>query len=248
MRINNLIGLIPAAGRGMRLSTYTARIPKSLLRVAGRPIIERNICIMRDYLGIKIIYILVSYKKEQIMDYLKDGKDMGVSIVYIKVGNIQKGLAYGVLDAQKYIKNNFCVILGDEVYYDSNHSEMTAFLKKDFSAVCAVKKVRCPLIIKKNYSVEIKDNLIVSLIEKPEATLNNYLGCGTYLFKPDIFNYIKITPHSPKTKRVELVDVINLIAKKEGKVYPFMLKGGYINVNDVDDYNSANYMIRRRAA
>jgi glycosyltransferase involved in cell wall biosynthesis len=73
---------------------------------------------------------------------------------------------------------------------------------------------------------------------------NNYLGCGTYLFRPNIFDYIRITPPSLKTKRVELTDVINLMANKGGKVYPFKLKGEYINVNNIDDYNAANYMLR----
>lgn len=239
-----LVGLIPAAGRGIRLTPHTGRIPKSLLKVGGKPIIEQNIGLLRDALGIKQVYILIGYKKELIMDYLKDGKHLGVEIVYINVSKVEDGLAQGVLEAEKHLKDDFCLLLGDEVYYQSNHHELLTFLKKDFSAVCAIKEVKHHYIIKKNYAVEIREGRITSLTEKPELPPNNYLGCGTYLFKPDIFEYIKMTPPSLRSKRVELTEVINLMSQKSGKVYPFILKGNYINVNDIDDYNAANYMIR----
>lgn len=241
---DKLIGLIPAAGRGIRLCSHTGRVPKSLLKISERPIIEKNISIMREALGIKTIYVLLGYKKEDIRRYLKDGKAFGVDIRYIEVSDVKKGLAFGILEAEKYISGNFCVILGDEVYYNSNHRDLLSFAERDFSAVCCVKEVKHPSIIKKNYSVDIKNGEVVSLFEKPENPNNNYLGCGTYLFKQDIFDYIRTTPPSTKSKRVEITDVINLIAGRKGGVLPFLLKGDYINVNNIDDYNAANYMLR----
>jgi dTDP-glucose pyrophosphorylase len=242
--MKELIGLIAAAGKGMRLHPDTEYLPKPLLKIDGIPILQRNIELMRDSLGIRQIYILVGYKKEMIVDAFGDGKKFGVAISYIIVDNIEQGLAEGVYLAKEKIHDIFCLILGDEVYYRSNHSEMLELLEKDFSAVCAIKEVKSPFVIKKNYSVEIDNGQIISLVEKPEIIKNNYLGCGTYLLKPDFFDFIKITPPSLKTKRVELIDVINLVAQKTGKVYPFMLKGEYVNVNNIDSYNLANYTLR----
>jgi UDP-N-acetylglucosamine diphosphorylase / glucose-1-phosphate thymidylyltransferase / UDP-N-acetylgalactosamine diphosphorylase / glucosamine-1-phosphate N-acetyltransferase / galactosamine-1-phosphate N-acetyltransferase len=243
---NKLTGVIPAAGRGIRLSPHTARLPKSLLNVGGEPIIERQIKIMRDSLNIKDIYILVGYKARQITEYLKDGSSFNVTISYVKINDIEKGLANGILQLQKYIKNDFCVMLGDELYYKPNHQQLLSFLDKDFSAVCAIKEVKHPHIIKKNYAVDIRNNLIVKLTEKPQVVTNHYLGCGTYIFETTIFDYINITPASPRTKRVELTDVINLMASEGQKIYPFMLQGDYININNADDYNEANYILRSR--
>ena len=242
--VNNIKGVITAAGMGIRLSYHTGRMQKSMLKVGDKPIIEHNIRIMRDCLGIKSIYILVGYKKEQVISYLKDGRDFGVEISYIEINDIAKGLASGLLEAQKHVGDTFCVILGDEVYCDTNHRDMADLLNKDFCAICAIKEVKHPYIIKRNYSVDIKNNLIVSLIEKPSTVTNHYLGCGTYIFRKEIFDYIRRTPVSARSKRVELTDAINLAAKGTGKVIPFMLKGNYINVNNVDDYNAANYMLR----
>ena len=110
--------------------------------------------------------------------------------------------------------------------------------------MCAVKEVPHPNQIKKNYSVEIQDGKIVSLVEKPTVIKNNYLGCGTYLFRKSLFDHIRATPPSKKTKRIELTEVINRIAEKGGRVYPFFLNGGYVNINNADDYISANYEMR----
>lgn len=239
-----LKGVIAAAGKGLRLYPYTEHVPKALLNIDGTPILQRNIELMRDALGIQTIYILVGHEKEKIISFSGDGNNLGVNIKYIDVKHIDKGFADGLLLVQEYINDIFCLMLGDEVYYNSNHHEMLKLLDKDFSVVCAVKKAVCPNIIKHNYSVEIKNGVMTSLIEKPQTMQNDYLGCGTFLLKPEIFDYIKATPRSSRTKRVELVDAINLIAKKTGKAYPFILEGGYVNVNKIDDYNTANYLVR----
>lgn len=242
--MENLKGLIACAGKGLRLYPYTEQIPKSLLTIDESTILEHNIAIMRDTLAIKDIYLLVGHKKELIMKKIGSGNNLGVNINYIEVRDVGTGLAYGVLLAERYLKDRFCLILGDEVYFNSNHSEILKLLEKDFSAICAVKEVKHNYIIKRNYAVEIRDGLISALIEKPEKIINNLLGCGTYIFNQDIFGYIRNTKPSMKTRRVELTDVINSMAVDKKKVYPFMLKGEYINVNSIDDYNAANYMVR----
>lgn len=242
--MRELKGVIAAAGRGLRLHPHTEHIPKALLSIDGTPILRRNIELMRDALGIRQIYILVGFEKDKIIRVFGDGNALGVNINYVNVLNIDKGLAQGLLSVKEYIDDIFCLILGDEVYHNSNHAELLKLLDKDFSVVCAIKKERSPCLIKHNYSVEIQNDLITSLTEKPEKVRNDYLGCGTFLLRPEFLEHIKITPESPRTKRVELIEVINLIAKTKGKVYPFMLGGKYININNIDDYNAANYLIR----
>src|SRR5215208_2151985 len=59
-------GLIPAAGQGIRAYPATKRIPKVLLEIAGKPLIVRNIEIMRDQLGIRDITIIVGYLDDQV--------------------------------------------------------------------------------------------------------------------------------------------------------------------------------------
>jgi dTDP-glucose pyrophosphorylase len=182
--------------------------------------------------------------KEQIVEYFKDGSSLDVSIQYLQVKNVATGLARGIAELRGQITGEFCMILADEVYSRSNHSDLLKFLDTDFSAVCGIKRVRNPLLIRKNYSVTIDNERITSLVEKPIHLPNNFLGCGTFLFKPGIFDAIDKTPVSPRSKRVEFIDAINVLARQQRSVHPFVLEGGYVNVNSIDDYNAANYLMR----
>ena len=74
--------MIMAGGRGKRLSPLTDTIPKPMLPLGEKPIIEHNIDRLISY-GIKKFYISVKYLGEQIQDYFGDGSSKGVSIEYI---------------------------------------------------------------------------------------------------------------------------------------------------------------------
>jgi NDP-sugar pyrophosphorylase family protein len=239
-----IVGVIAAAGKGIRLRPRTDSTQKAMFRIGDAPVLERNIMIMRDQLGIRQVFILVGHLKEQITGHFGDGKRVGVDIKYVEVKDVEAGIARGVSDLAPFVSREFCLMLGDEVYQNSNHKDLLQFLDAEFSAVCAVKQVRNPQLIKKNYSITLEGSRISTLTEKPEVISNNYLGCGTFLFRPSVFEFIGRTPASSKSGRVEIVDVINLMAQDTGKVYPFFLEGGYVNVNSIDDYNSANYMVR----
>jgi len=236
---NELVGLIPAAGKGVRLYPKTKKVPKVLLSMGDSNILKRTIEIMRDQLNIKKIFIIVNYGKDQITDYFGDGSNFGVDITYITNNDVEKGLAHGILLAEKYIKSTFCVMLGDELYYDPNHSELLEFLERDFTAVCGVMETHHSNLIRKNYSVELQNEKIVSLTEKPEIIHNNLMGCGTYLFSTKIFDYLRKIHPSKKTRKTEIADAINMAAKDGEIVHPFFLTGHYVNVNSIDDFNLA---------
>ena len=84
-----IVGVIPAAGKGLRLYPKTKLLQKTLLKIDGKSILERNISIMREQLGIKLIYLLVSDKKQQIIDALGDGKELGIDLQYVEVEDVK---------------------------------------------------------------------------------------------------------------------------------------------------------------
>ena len=200
---------------------------------------------MRDKLGIEEIYIIIGYLEEQIKDYFGDGSKLGVKIRYVmqkKLGGIGAAI-YLLKDA---IKEKFTVILGDELYIDSNHEEILRALNKDFDAICCFIETPDKDKIKRNYSGEFANGRVKYLIEKPQKPTNNYLGCGTYILSPKIFEYIERTTPSSLRNEVEITDVISSMAASERKVYPFFLKGSYLNITNVEDMNSANYILRSK--
>ena len=238
------VGLIPSAGEGIRAYPMTTYIPKAMLEIAGKPLLLRNIEILRDQLNIREIYIIVGHLKQQIVDFCGDGSQFNVNINYINCQEPTIGLARGILLAKNYIHEPFITILADELYIDSNHGEIQGLLNSDFAVICGIKETQNPLMIKKNYSINITADRITQLVEKPEKIENNLLGCGTYIFTPAIFEVIEKTQPSSKTKRVELTEVINTLVSQNAPVYPFYLSGEYFNINTIEDFNLANYEIK----
>ena len=235
------VGVIPAAGRGVRIYPKTKVIPKVMLKIRGKPILQRNVELLRDKLGVKEIYIVINYLGHTIKNYFGDGSKFGVRIKYVLNDDMDKGLANSIYVMKDHINTNFFVILGDEVYANSNHEELAKLWDNKFNTVVGIKKARSVEEIKKNYSVDLKNGRVISLVEKPETKVNDYVGCGTYIFPPDIFKYIEKTQKSKRSGIVELTDVIDNIAKHEN-VLPFFLEGDYINVNTIEDLNYANYV------
>ncbi len=239
------LGVLPAAGAGVRAYPRTIHIPKVLLEVAGKPLLQRNLEILRDRCGIRDIVVIVGHLKEQVIAYLGDGAAHGVTIRYVEIEDPRIGLARGLYQAKELLTAPFVAILGDELYLDSNHEEMLP-LDEPWEAGCAVLETNDPRRIMKNYSLEIADGCINRLIEKPESIENRFLGCGTYVFRPSIFDAIERTPPNARSGRVELTDAIGTLVKDGGKVRGFMLKGDYLNINSVEDQNLANYLVRSR--
>jgi len=241
-----IVGVIPAAGKGMRAYPGTKYIPKVMFEVNGKPIIHRSIELMRDKLGIKRIYVILGYSGDMIKGYMKDGSEFGVKITYLTNDRIEEGLTRSIYMAKDHVTSPFIVLLGDEVYINTNHEQILSMLSQDFNAICAVKETDSPEAIRKNYSVELQKGRITSLVEKPRVIKNNYLGCGTYVLKSSFFDFIEKTPRSSRSKVVELTDVINTIARESSGVLPFFLRGDYANVNTTEDLNMVNYLFRSR--
>ena len=80
----SLIGIIPAAGSGVRARPYSYEIHKGLFAIDGKSNIERTIDIMRDDLGITEVIIIVGYMGDAIRSAFGDGSDFGVRIVYVE--------------------------------------------------------------------------------------------------------------------------------------------------------------------
>lgn len=236
--------LIPAAGRGIRAFPKTQYLPKPLLEIDGKTLLQRNIEILRDALGIHDITIIVGYEGEQIIRRFGSGAALDVSLRYLKCNEPDMGLARGMLLAEEVLTEPFVTVLGDELYHHSNHQQLLLQFNAKTKAVCGVLHTKDLHQIKKNYALKLNDNHIAALIEKPELIENNLLGCGTFVFTPEIFTAIKQTPASPRSGRVELIDAINSLAAQAGSVRPFYLAGKYFNINTVDDYNYAQYKMR----
>jgi UTP-glucose-1-phosphate uridylyltransferase len=243
--MSDLVGVIPAAGRGTRAYPYTKGIPKCMLEVDGRPNLERLIGIMRDQMGIRHVVVIVGALRDPIIRHFGDGHRFGVKLTYVQNNHVDKGLSHSILLSQPYVGEHFCVMLSDECYIDSNHHELLRSNYTSHLATCAVQQTRDPEQVRKNYSVEIEDGLIRRIVEKPQDPGKAMLGLGTFLFHRRFFAHLEGALAATDGRRKDPVSVLGRLCS-EAPVAPFVLQGEYVNINDRDELNLANNLLRVR--
>lgn len=241
-----LMGVILAAGKGMRAYPATRYIPKVLLDIAGKTLIERNLEILVHKLGIRDIVIVIGHYGDQIVEHIGN-VFQGAKIRYVHQHQ-QKGIGHALLAVEHFIgESHFVAILGDELYVDSNHDALLEEIEKDASVdgVLMFRHEDDRAKISNNYTANLQQDRVISLIEKPKNPTTDLMGLGTSLLNKKVFDYIRNTPASALRNEVEITDVLSNMAQKE-HVKVLMTTGMYLNVNTTDDRNQANYLIKDR--
>ena len=235
----NMKGLIPAAGQGTRLKPLTLAIPKELMMIGEKAVIEHVIDAMK-MAGIEDITVVVGWKKHAILDYLGSGKRIGVNINYV-VQDEQNGLAKAVEAGEKIIKDNeFAVILGDDFFYPKNFLKdlLTFHNQQQADATIGVAEVKD---VTRHGIVKTDGNKVIDLIEKPsiEQAPSNLGIMGVYIFKPSIFKAIKQTKPGYNNE-YQLTDSIKQLVNTNYNVCFKKINGEHIDVGTLQDLKRAN--------
>jgi len=236
-RMEEIVGLIPAAGSGTRLYPFARAVPKELYPIAGKPAIEHCVENLREG-GIRKIYVLVGHQKGALMDYLGDGSDFGVKVAYLYQYR-RLGLGHAVLQAKEWIRSTFVTLLGDSFIEPKCEIRnlLNLHLRERPLATVLLFQVQDP----SSYGVarfRRKGNLMVveKLVEKPKPSQARemkvdgkfYALCGAYVFEPKIFRYIEKTP--PKRGEIQLTDALELAVKRKKRVLAMELTGRYLDI------------------
>lgn len=236
---NSPVGVVLAGGRGTRLGWLGNLLPKALVPVGQKPILYHIIKNL-EQIGVKEIYLLVNYKKELIKKYLREEKDFNGIIFHYITSEPNLGLADVIFLTEKYIKEPFVAILGDDFTKSKQIKEFAVSnLDKSIIATEAIIEERDKKVLSSTCEIYTDSNgLITKAVEKPKKPHSKIRGCGIYFFKPEVFDYIKITKPSAASGKKEITDTINLIAK-EGKASAWFLNGVNVNINTQEDLDRA---------
>ncbi|MCG2717442.1 MAG: NTP transferase domain-containing protein, partial [Nanoarchaeota archaeon] len=205
--------LILAGGEGTRLRPLTHEIPKPLIPLQSKPLLEYSLDLFKKF-GIKDIYISIGFKGDKIKEHFGDGSKFGVKITYIEEDE-PLGTAGPLRLAKRYIKGSFIVCNADELK-DIDLVDMFLFHKdNNASATIALTSVDDT----SKYGVaKITGNKILDFVEKPkkEDAPSKFINSGLYIFEPEIIDYI------PEGSAMLEKDVFPKLAR-EGKLfgYPF---------------------------
>lgn len=222
-----LKAIILSAGEGSRMRPLTLTKPKTMLPVAGKPIIQYNIESLRDN-GITDILLIVRYKEEIVRNYFGDGSDFGVNISY-KTQKDFLGTANAISYGEYFIDDSIIVLNGDIILDDEIIHEIIKkynYLSPD--TLMLLTEVEDPSAFG---VVEIENGNIKNIVEKPkrEEAPSNLVNAGIYIFNKDIFDKIRETEISERGE-YEITDSVSLQIEDNKKVIGHKTSKDWIDV------------------
>ncbi|MCF6311116.1 MAG: NTP transferase domain-containing protein [Verrucomicrobiales bacterium] len=228
--------VILAAGRGTRMKGLTEDIPKPMIEVRGRPILETIIKGLVEN-GVKEILVVVGYRPEVITDYFAAGENFGCAISYV-TQEIQDGTGRVVdLAIDFSAGDSFILSYGDILVAAESYADLV-----DFTAVDGKITVKVNEDVSKGGAVFIdEDGWLTGLIEKPGSgePTSPYYNAGIYSFSARIFEYTAKLEKSPRGE-YELTDAIAAMVEDGLKVKAVELSGDWADVRDPGVVESLN--------
>jgi mannose-1-phosphate guanylyltransferase len=194
--------MILAAGKGTRVQPITHTIPKPMIPILQKPVMEFLVELLRSH-GFDQIMVNVSHLAHHIENYFRDGQRFGVDIAYSFEGSIVEGQLMGqalgsaggmrrIQDFYPFFDDTFVVLCGDALI-DLDLTQAVAYHRKR-GAIATVITKTVPLEEVSSYGVVVTDptGRVITFQEKPAQAdaLSNQINTGIYLFEPEVLNYI----------------------------------------------------------
>ena len=223
--------VIMAGGRGKRLSPLTDTVPKPMLPLGSKPIIEHNIDRLISF-GIKKIYISVKYLGEQIVDYFGDGSSKGIEIQYIWEDK-PLGTA-GALALVDGYRSDHILVMNSDLFTNVDFQHLYEALieqQADMSVASTEYKVDIPYAV-----FETKGFQVIDFKEKPSYIYHS--NAGIYILKKELIQRI------PKGEYFDITDLMDCLVKEGGKLVYDPIIGYWIDIGKPVDYIQAQDFIK----
>ena len=225
-----LSAVVMAGGFGTRLLPLTENVPKPMLPVGGRPLLELTIAQLRRA-GIKNVNVTTHYLPETISDYFGTGEMFGVRLNYLQEEH-PLGTAGGI-KLLKQFDDTMLVINGDVLtgapfgamldYHRTYHADLTIGVRKY--------EVQVPFGV-----VECEDVHVKGLEEKP--SLSFFINAGTYLIEPAVRDFI------PAGQRFDMTELIGKLIEAGRTVVSFPIMEYWLDMGRHEDYAKAQQDVR----
>ena len=226
-----LEAVIMAGGRGKRLSPLTDTVPKPMLRLGDKPIIEHNIDRLISF-GIKKIYISVKYLGEQIVNYLGDGNQKGITIEYVWEDE-PLGTA-GALALINNLSTEHILLMNSDLFTNVNFESLYLKLvneRADMAVASTEYKVDIPYAV-----FETQEGRVTNFKEKPSFIYHS--NAGIYILKRSLIAKIE------KGKYCDITDVMERLVTEGGKLVYDPIIGYWIDIGKTVDYEHAQEFIK----
>lgn len=223
--------VIMAGGRGERLKPLTDTVPKPLLNVGDKSIIEHNLDRLVSF-GIDDFWISVRYLGDQIKEQVGDGVQRGVQINYLDESSPLGTI--GSLSLVPKFEHDYVLLTNSDVLTNLDYEQFFLdFINSgaDFSVASIPYNVNIPYAI-----LETVDNAIKGFKEKPTYTY--FANAGIYLMKKEICKKI------PYNEFFNATDLMDYLIVNNYKVNSYPLRGYWLDIGKHDDYKKAQEDIK----
>lgn len=219
-----------AGGAGVKMRPLTYELPKPMIPVNGRPILEHIVDLLREN-NIREIIVLAGPLTDKIRSYFGDGSKFGVKISYVEESK-RSGTAGPLLKAKNLIDDHPFVMIHGDVLADINLRDMIEFHQHCSKlATMAVTSVDSP---SEWGVIGLQGEKIVSFTEKPHRPgISHNINAGIYIMNPEILDYIPDKAFSMLEQ-----DVFPQLAK-EGKLCGYAFEGVWFDIATPKIYEQA---------
>ena len=226
-----LDAVIMAGGRGERLRPLTDDVPKPLLKIGDKSIIDYNIDRIVNH-GIRSIFITVKYLAEKIESHLGTGEDREIKINYIRetepLGTI------GSVSLIENYSNDYVLVMNSDLLTNIDLEDFYRNFQNE-NADMAVASVPYHVVVP--YAVlEKEENNIISFREKP--TFTYYSNAGIYLIKKEMLKMIPVAKHFNAT------DFMQELINQGKKVIQYPILGYWLDIGRHEDFTKAQEDIK----
>lgn len=218
--------VIMAGGKGERLRPLTDSIPKPLLMVGNKPILEHNIDRLKLF-GIDDIWLSVNYMGQQIENHFGNGKEKSISIQYIYEDNPLGTI--GAVSKINNFKHDYILITNSDLLTNVNYE---LFFLDFLNRNADLSVLTIPYYVDVPYAVlETNNGHVLNLREKP--TFTYYSNGGIYLMKREFLRHIPLGKHYNAT------ELLSYLINAGNTVVTHPLAGYWLDIGRPEDYEKA---------
>ncbi|MDD5560440.1 mannose-1-phosphate guanyltransferase [Candidatus Methylomirabilis sp.] len=225
--------VIMAGGFGTRLRPLTTSIPKPMIPMATKPMMEHIVTLLKDH-GFDDLITLLYFQPEVIERYFGDGHEFGVKMVYAAATE-DYGTAGAVKNAEAFLNDTFLVISGD-VLTDFDLTKAVKF-HKDRGALATIVLTRVENPLQYGVVITAPDGRITHFLEKPSwsEVFSDTVNTGIYILEPEVLTLI------PSEKSFDFSrDLFPRLMEEGRPLYGYVATGYWKDVGDLIEYRLAH--------
>lgn len=226
--------VIMAGGRGTRLRPLTCRLPKPMVPLLGRPVLEYSIQLLREE-GFSNLAITSFYQPHILEAFFSNGEGWGVSIEHFREEE-PLGTAGSVKNAEEFLDETFLVLSGDALTSISLKEAFHFHRERGSLATLILKRVENPL----EYGVVMTDGdgRITRFLEKPSwgQIFSDTVNTGIYILEPEVLESME------RGERVDFSrDLFPQLLEEGRPLYGYVAEGHWSDIGSLEEYRKAHY-------